>query len=75
MRVEKDWKVWDGEVGILEAAEQYDSLPEKMEVPVFEGDLTGLPGKFIVHTGYRLETDQSIIYNGDVPITFSVETE
>lgn len=75
MRVEKDWKVWDGEVASLEAAEQYDSLSEKMEVPVFEGDLSGLPGEFIVYTGYRLETDQSIIYNGDVPIMFSVKAE
>ncbi|RKZ41482.1 MAG: hypothetical protein DRQ41_08190, partial [Gammaproteobacteria bacterium] len=67
-----NWQVWDGEMGNLEAAEQYDSLPEDMEVPIFEGDLSELPGDFTVHNGYRLEDDSSITYNGDAPTQFSI---
>jgi len=49
-----------------------DSLPEDMEVPIFEGDLSELPGDFTVHNGYRLEDDSSITYNGDAPTQFSI---
>jgi uncharacterized repeat protein (TIGR02543 family) len=73
MRVGKKWKVWNGKVGSLQAAEYYKSLSDRMEVPVFEGDLSRMSGEFTVYTGYRLETDQSIIYNGDAPIKFSVK--
>jgi hypothetical protein len=44
-----------------------------MAVPIFEGDLSELLGEFTIYTGYRLETDQSIIFNGELPIEFSVE--
>jgi len=69
-----NWQVWDGEMGSLEAAEQYDSLPEDLEVPIFEGDLSELPGDFTVYNGYRLEDDSSITYNGDAPTQFSIVT-
>jgi len=72
MRDENNWKVWDGEVGSLQAAAQYDSLPEKMEIIVFEGDLSEMPGTFTLFSGYRLDRSQSIIYNGDEPIRFFV---
>jgi hypothetical protein len=73
MRVGESWKAWNGEIAHLEAATQYEHLPKKMEVPVFEGDLSELLGEFTVYSGYRLETEQSIIFNGDSPLKFSVE--
>ncbi len=73
MRVGENWKTWDGEIAHLEAATQYEALAEKIEVSIFEGDLSGLSGEFTVYIGYRLETEQSIIFNGYSPLEFSVE--
>ena len=73
MRVGESWKTWDGEIAHLEAATQYEALAEKIEVSIFEGNLSGLSGEFTVYIGYRLETEQSIIFNGDSPLEFSVE--
>jgi len=76
IRVGNEWQVWNGEdVGNLQAAIQYENLPEKMEVPVFEGDLSGMPGEFVFYIGYRPEIDQTLIFNGDDPIRFFVEVE
>jgi len=46
-------------------------LPETLEVPVFEGDLSAAPGEFFAYLGYRLE-DDTIHYNGVEPLHFSV---
>ncbi len=73
MRVGESWKAWNGEIAHLEAATQYEHLPQKMEIPIFYGDLSGLLGEFTVYSGYRLETEQSIIFNGNSPLKFSVE--
>ena len=73
MRVGESWKRWNGEIARLEAATQYEALAERMTIPIFEGDLSGLPGDFTVYSGYRLETEQSIVFNGESPLEFSVE--
>ncbi|RKZ71559.1 MAG: hypothetical protein DRQ57_18480 [Gammaproteobacteria bacterium] len=73
MRVGENWKVWNGETESLEAATPYEALAERMAVPIFDGDLSELPGEFDIYSGYRLETDLSIIFNGDSPLKFSVE--
>ncbi len=46
-----------------------------MTLSIFEGDLSGLPGDFIVSSGYRLETEQSIVFNGESPLEFAVESK
>ena len=73
MRVGKSWKAWNGEIAHLEAATQYERLPKKIEVLIFEGDLSELLGEFTIYSGYHLETEQSIIFNSESPIKFSVE--
>jgi len=46
-----------------------------MTIPIFEGDLSGLPGDFTVYSGYRLETEQSIVFNGESPLKFAVKSK
>ncbi|RKZ75722.1 MAG: hypothetical protein DRQ57_06445 [Gammaproteobacteria bacterium] len=75
MRVGKNWKVWNGEIARLEAATPYEALAERMTIPIFEGDLSGLPGDFTVYSGYRLETEQSIVFNGESPLKFAVKSK
>ena len=73
MRVDENWTAWNGKIAHLEPTTQYEHLPERMEISIFEGDLSELSGKFTVYSGYRLETEQSIIFNGDSPIEFSID--
>jgi len=69
MLVDSEWKLWDGDMSNLEAA-QAEVLAEDMEIPIFEGDLSGVPGDFTIYSGYRLE-DGSVTYDGETPIEFS----
>jgi hypothetical protein len=67
-----DWQTWDGEVGNLTTAQEVDTLPENLEVSIFDGDLSSMPGSFTVYIGFQLE-DGTIHYNGVVPMRFEVE--
>ncbi|MDM8561712.1 hypothetical protein, partial [Candidatus Parabeggiatoa sp. HSG14] len=68
----KKWQAWDGSVGSLTAAEDMDALPNSLNVSIFEGDLSGMPGRFTVHIGIQLN-DGTIHYNGVEPMQFDVE--
>ena len=68
----KDWQTWDGEVGNLTTAEDVDALPENLEVQIFDGDLSTMPGSFTVYVGIQLQ-DGTIHYNSGGPVQFEVE--
>ena len=68
----KDWQTWDGEVGNLTTADNVDALPENLEVSIFDGDLSAMPGSFTVYVGIQLQ-DNTIHYNSGGPVQFEVE--
>jgi len=70
-RDEQTWKVWDENISSLPSAQYYPQLPEKIEIFVYEGNLSPWPGEYAAYVGYRLE-DGTIIYNGAEPIHFWV---
>ena len=70
-RAGETWIFWDGQLSSIPSAEKVSQLPETLEVPVFEGDLSAAPGEFFAYLGYRLE-DDTIHYNGVEPLHFSV---
>ena len=65
-----EWQAWDGELEHLSAAMSSDELQAMQVVPVFDGMLSGLPGKYTIFTGYRVE-DNGLVYN-PAPLMFSV---
>jgi hypothetical protein len=67
-----DWQTWDGEVGNLTTAQEVDALPENLEVQIFDGDLSSMPGSFTVYVGLQLN-DGTIHYNGGELVQFEVE--
>jgi len=72
-RNEQTWRVWDKHIYSLPTAQYHPQLPEIVDVFIFEGDLSSMPGEFTVFVGYRLLDDDSIVYNGLEPIHFFVD--
>ncbi|OQY54987.1 MAG: hypothetical protein DRR08_05935 [Candidatus Parabeggiatoa sp. nov. 2] len=70
-RAGETWIFWDGQLSSLPSTEKVSQLPETLDIPVFEGDLSTAPGEFFAYLGYRLE-DGTIHYNGVEPLHFSV---
>ncbi|BAP57350.1 hypothetical protein THII_3053 [Thioploca ingrica] len=70
-RDDQTWQSWDGQISSLPVAQYYPQLPETIEVFLYEGDLSGMPGEYHGYIGYRL-MDGTIIYNGIEPIHFFV---
>jgi hypothetical protein len=54
MRAGEKWKVWNSEFTNLEAATQYERLPKKIEVLIFEGDLSELLGELTIYSDIPL---------------------
>jgi hypothetical protein len=75
MRVsEADWRVWrDKNLDLLKPAQTYAALPEKLEIPIYQGDLSGEPMEFTVFIGYRPKGSTTIVYNGQKPIHFYID--
>jgi len=71
-RNEQIWRVWDEQIGDLTTAQSHPQLPELVDIFIFEGDLSAMPGEFTVFVGYRLLDDTVVIYNGLQPIHFFV---
>jgi hypothetical protein len=74
-RDNQTWFVWDEQISSLITAQEHPVLPEIVDVFIFEGDLSILPGEFTVYVGYRLLEDGAIIYNGFEPIHFFVDNQ
>jgi uncharacterized repeat protein (TIGR01451 family) len=72
VRNEQTWYQWDEQFSSLPSAQYYPKLPEKIEVFIFEDDLSFAPGEYTVFVGYRLEEDDTIVYNGTEPLHFFV---
>jgi hypothetical protein len=70
-RDDQTWQNWDGQISSLPVAQYYPQLPETIEVFLYEGDLSGMPGEYHGYIGYRLK-DGTIIYNGIEPIHFFI---
>ena len=64
------WLNWDGQPGDLPAAVPGYILQSEQTIPVFQGTLNGMPGKYTIYIGYRLD-DNSLVYN-QAPLVFSV---
>ena len=73
MRVGESWEVWDQQLSSLEPAISLAQLPEKLNFPIFEGDLSHARGELTFYSGYRLDTG-SIVYNGLNPMHFSIDS-
>ncbi len=76
---QKQWVPWNGDYrSLIPAQSQPLSIkPDKpIKVTVFEGDLSDHPGQYILYVGYRIKTNEGeqIVFNGNAPITFYVET-
>jgi len=70
-RIGPQWRPWDRRAASLVPAQHYHQLPTLLEIPVYIGPLTDLPGYFHVYVGYRL-LNGVIIYNGVTPIHLTV---
>ncbi|GEM_PF-2793189 len=66
-----DWQILDGQLDSLPIATRYTELPEELEVPVYQGNLIGLPGEFLGTVGYRLDNGV-LVFNGLQPIHLMV---
>ena len=64
------WQEWDGQIGTLPAAATGYVLQSEQTVPVFEGMLSGMPGRYSMYIGYRLR-DDSLVYK-DTALVFSI---
>jgi hypothetical protein len=71
VRKDATWTVWDGSISSLSSAQQNVTLSAVVPVSIFDGSFNGLPGNFKVYVGYRV--DNSIIFNGNEPISFLVQ--
>jgi len=77
MRDNNLWQIWEN-VGTasglsnLTAAQTDISLPNCLEVMVYEGSLEDLFGKLTIYVGYRLTNTGSVFYNGET-INLTVE--
>jgi hypothetical protein len=67
-RDEQRWTLWNNQ---LTSAQYHPQLPEIVDVFIFVGDLSTLPGDYTIYLGYRLN-DDTIIYNGAEPLHFFI---
>lgn len=70
MRDADTWKIWDGDVKSVTVMTVKSPLENSETLTVYQGNLQGLAGNFLIRVGYRLQ-DGTIIYSGE-PIEFTV---
>ena len=58
----EQWQTWDGQIANIPAAVNDSVLLSEQTIPVFEGILSEMPGKFTFHIGYQLDDDR-LVYN------------
>ena len=56
----------------LPAFTHYPALPEKVDLPIYRGNMIDLPGEYWLYIGYRLDNESLIVFNGHNPIHFSI---
>jgi hypothetical protein len=77
-RDQSSWDRWNGQITPIPPFTQippsqyYPQLPGVIDIFIYEGDLSKMPGEFTVYVGYQLP-DNTIIYNGLDPIHFWVD--
>jgi len=69
-RDEQQWMPWNKQLN-LTSAQYHPQLPQIVDVFIFSGDLSTLPGEYTIYVGYRLD-DDTIIYNGSEPLHFFI---
>ncbi|MDM8566644.1 Calx-beta domain-containing protein [Candidatus Halobeggiatoa sp. HSG11] len=67
------WHIWDGHISSLPTAQYHPQLPEIVDIFVFEGDLSGLTGEFVVFASYRLK-DGTIVSSSSEPLHFFIDS-
>ncbi|MCK5354682.1 MAG: DUF2202 domain-containing protein, partial [Methyloprofundus sp.] len=67
----RQWQTWDGKLDNLPAAMSSDELPAMQALPVFDGTLEGMAGKYSIYAGYRVD-DTGLVYNTS-PLRFSAQ--
>ncbi|MDY6991053.1 MAG: Ig-like domain-containing protein, partial [Pseudomonadota bacterium] len=76
MLVDSEWFVWNGDLTDLQFAQLSEPLPQTLEIPIFEGDLSQeVSTAFTFYVGYQLVENGNIFYNGIEPIRFVVEPQ
>lgn len=70
MRDADTWKSWDGDINTVTVMAVKSQLENTETLTVYQGNLQGLAGNFLVRVGYRLQNG-TIIYSGE-PIEFTV---
>lgn len=70
-RIGETWTRWDEKIPSLQPAEHFDKLPDTLQIPIYMGSLSELPGEFVVYVGYRL-SNGVIVFNGLSPHHFVV---
>jgi PKD repeat protein len=62
---------WDLNPLHLPPIKQFINLPSTFNVEIFSGQFLDLPGKYEIYLGYRLDTDDKIVFNPQ-PISFKI---
>jgi uncharacterized repeat protein (TIGR01451 family)/uncharacterized repeat protein (TIGR02543 family) len=68
---DQNWVYWDDQVASLSSSLHVQELPDVVEIPIEEGNLSSLPGELHYFVGYRL-SDGTIIHNGLGPVHFFI---
>jgi hypothetical protein len=67
-RANEIWQVWDGDVSAIPVADSKVLSEGSVTIPIYQGhlaqDLSDNLGEFTVYVGYRLQNEDTIIYNG-----------
>lgn len=69
VRNAEQWQNWNGQMDSLPAA-MNTVLQQQQSVPVFEGSLNDMAGRYSIYAGYRLNNNR-LVYNQN-PLVFSV---
>jgi predicted outer membrane repeat protein len=66
-----EWKLWDGNLARLDSADYRKNLQENENIGIFYGRFSQLPGRFSIHSGYRV--GDIVVFDISTPLEFTVE--
>jgi CSLREA domain-containing protein len=65
-------QLWEKDLDELPPIKHYAALPEKIDLPIYQGNMLNFPGEYRLYIGYRLNNERLIVFNGHNPIHFSI---
>lgn len=72
MRTHDAWQAWDGSWDGLKAVKTLSRLQSLETVDIFTGKPEGLTGTTTIFTGYRMLSEDNIVYNRPNPLVLTV---